>query len=118
MDQEDASLPPHRWPVIWLRDYTFWRDVTSTLIGGTLVLVLAFLWALFMGYLTSPGLWEAIGSFFAAAGSSIAILGTTMAALAAWMAVVARPETKGERVKLEDLLQNRTQRVDTDKDQS
>lgn len=55
-----------KWPGAWLRDYTFWRDVVSTAIGGLLVLMVAFIWAVLMGYLTSPGLWQAIGSFFGA----------------------------------------------------
>lgn len=49
-------------PRRWLRDYVFWRDILTTLIGGLLVLVTAYLWAVFTGYIQTPGVWETVVS--------------------------------------------------------
>ena len=87
MDNKETP-PLSRWLITWLRDYTFWRDILSTMIGGVLVLVVAYLWAESLGLVTSPGFWQSVGTFFGAIGLPILIplIGVLVSVVSAWYA--------------------------------
>ena len=82
MENPESQHSPKAKQSKWLSDYVFWRDIVTTAIGGTLVLVIAFLWATFMGYLAKPEFWNAVGSFFGAVswtvGPILTVLGLVM----------------------------------------
>ena len=43
------------WPVKWITDQSFWRDVTSRALSGLIVAAVAYLFAILAGYLSAPG---------------------------------------------------------------
>ncbi len=46
--------PFHRWPRKWVREESFWRDVTTRTLAAAIVGILAFVYARFAGYFAGP----------------------------------------------------------------
>lgn len=80
------------WPVEWIKDQSFWRDLTSRALAGLIVAAVAYLFAILAGYLSSPGplhvvlLIAAMIASFMAGLLTIVALGPLMRVVSGWLA--------------------------------
>ena len=96
---ENNRMRPWRWPAEWVRDEKFWRDVATRTASGILVVAISYHFAVFMGYIQNPGVWNSIGAFI----SSVAVtsgVGLIAGFLAAAISVVFHRITRKSNKQL------------------
>lgn len=49
---DDKPVEPRLWPLRWILDEKFWRDIATQALGTGVVVVVGFLWASAAGYLS------------------------------------------------------------------
>lgn len=93
MADTEPPTKPHQWPREWARSETFWKDVASRTIAGTIVVALTYAGAVLFGYLQQPEFVGNLGTAFAG------ITGVVFAGLivVAVFGYFRRPRTPGER---------------------
>jgi NhaP-type Na+/H+ or K+/H+ antiporter len=81
---EKVKTKPWHWPGEWVRDQSFYRDIATRTASGVLVGVIGYSFAVFMGYIQNPGVWNSVSAFI----GSVAVTGG-FGALVGFIAAVA-----------------------------
>lgn len=107
-EQPEEKMVPRLWIGAWAKDEKFWKDVAANTVAGIILAITLYVFAVFMGYIQNPGLWQSIGSFI----GSIAVTSgvSIIAALAAVGAAVVTHFVTGQEEQRRRLRDERQQR--------
>ncbi|MCS5733389.1 hypothetical protein [Herbiconiux daphne] len=73
---DDTPKPPTavwRWPVEWVREEKFWRDIGTRVLAGVITAAVVYLGALLLGYLHTPEIGAGLTLALGIAGGGILV---------------------------------------------
>lgn len=95
---EKEKTKPWHWPGEWVRDQSFYRDIATRTAAGVLVGIIGYSFAVFMGYIQNPGVWNGVSAFI----GSVAVtggFGAMVGLIASVASVLVHRVTMTEREK-------------------
>lgn len=107
-EQVDEKIKAQRWVLVWAKDEKFWKDVAANTVAGILLAIILYVFAIIMGYIQDPGLWNSVAAFFgsvtftAGISSLVGVLTALLSVLFAFLArgvIVREPGREGRALR-------------------
>jgi hypothetical protein len=114
-EQVEEKIKARRWLGVWVKDEKFWKDVAANTVAGIILAIILYVFAVIMGYIQNPGLWQSIGAFL----SSIAVTSVVsiIAALAGLGMAVVTHFVTGQEAQRKRLRAERRQQRENQEEQ-